>query len=77
MSEERERAGSALEAQLNRRKLLVSGAAAAYGLSAVGRAFGATPSLSELMAASGTVTFGSNYSDPVPKKAIAAVMKKA
>jgi multiple sugar transport system substrate-binding protein len=61
---------------LSRRSLLVSGAAglaAMYGLRAP-RALGST-SLADL-AAAGTVTFGSNYSDQVPKDAIAAVMQK-
>jgi multiple sugar transport system substrate-binding protein len=49
------------------------GLAAVYGLTA-GRARGAMPDswLSDL---SGTVTFGSNASDPVPKAAYAALFK--
>jgi multiple sugar transport system substrate-binding protein len=60
---------------LSRRKLLVSGAAGAaglYGLRASG-ASGAVPT-SLVAEAAGTVTFGSNASDPVPKKATAAVL---
>jgi multiple sugar transport system substrate-binding protein len=60
---------------LSRRKLLVSGAAGAaglYGLRA-SRAFGGVPT-SLVAEAAGTVTFGSNASDPVPKKATAAVL---
>jgi multiple sugar transport system substrate-binding protein len=67
---------SADGANLTRRTLLVSGAAASAGLlygsgparamSTVQRRFGS--------AAAGTVTFGSNYSDAVPKKAIANVI---
>ena len=63
---------------LTRRGMLATagaaGLAGAFGLTAA-RARGAVPtSLFEQVA--GTVTFGSNYSDPVPKKAIAAVMSK-
>jgi multiple sugar transport system substrate-binding protein len=61
---------------LSRRKLLVSGAAGAaglYGLRA-GRAFGGVPT-SLVAEAAGTVSFGSNASDPVPKAATAAVLK--
>ena len=63
--------------QTTRRGLLVAagagGLAAVYGLTAA-RARGAVPAswLSEL---SGTVSFGSNASDPVPKAAYAAVFK--
>ena len=60
---------------LSRRKLLVSGAAGAaglYGLRAAG-AMGAVPT-SLVAEAAGTVSFGSNASDPVPKKATAAVL---
>jgi multiple sugar transport system substrate-binding protein len=63
--------------QLTRRRVLAAagtgGLAAVFGLSAA-RARGAVPAswLSEL---SGTVTFGSNASDPVPKAAYAAVFK--
>jgi multiple sugar transport system substrate-binding protein len=63
--------------QTTRRGLLaaagVGGLAAVYGLTA-GRARGAVPTswLSEL---SGTVSFGSNASDPVPKAAYASVFK--
>ena len=59
---------------LSRRTLLVSGAAGAaslYGLRAA-RA-GAVPT-SLVSSAAGTVTFGSNASDPVPKAATAAVL---
>src|SRR5262249_46298652 len=62
--------------QISRREMLAlagaGGAAVALGLTA-GRARGAVPSaLLEQLA--GTVTFGSNGSDPVPKAAYAAVM---
>src|SRR5438067_663150 len=60
---------------LSRRKLLVSGAAGAaglYGLRA-GRAVGGVPT-SLVAEAAGTVSFGSNASAPVPKKATAAVL---
>jgi multiple sugar transport system substrate-binding protein len=64
--------------QLSRRTLLVSGAAgaaAAYGLTAA-KSWGALRSTDALDAvASGTVTFGSNASDPVPKAATASVLK--
>jgi multiple sugar transport system substrate-binding protein len=62
---------------LTRRRLLVSGAAGlagAYGLSAVARASGAVPTSLLEQVASGTVSFGSNYSDPVPKTAMAATL---
>jgi multiple sugar transport system substrate-binding protein len=62
--------------QLSRRKLLVSsgfGLAALASASAPG-AFGAAKRISH--GAAGTVSFGSNYSDPVPKKAMSAVLKK-
>jgi multiple sugar transport system substrate-binding protein len=69
-------AGGAGNPLLTRRSLVVAGAAgaaAAYGLGAA-RARGAVPtSLSSQLA--GTVTFGSNASDPVPKKAYANVFK--
>ena len=64
-----------LNPRLSRRKLLYSGAAGAaalYGASA-SRALGAAPEALDA-AAAGTVTFGSNYSDAVPKKAMAAVL---
>ena len=61
--------------QLSRRGLLAAagagGAAAVFGLSAA-RASGAVPE-AWLSSVSGTVSFGSNASDPVPKKAYAAV----
>ena len=63
--------------QLTRRGLLAAagagGLAAVYGLTAA-RARGAVPAawLSEL---AGTVTVGSNASDPVPKAAYGAVFK--
>ena len=59
---------------LSRRSLLATGAAgaAAYGLTAA-RARGAVP-MSLVSQLAGTVTFGSNASDPVPKKATAAVL---
>jgi multiple sugar transport system substrate-binding protein len=63
---------------LSRRGLVVGGAAglaAAYGLSAGGAsASGLSAAMREAFAA-GTVTFGSNASDPVPKKAYANVFK--
>ena len=63
---------------LSRRGLLlggVAGAAAAYGLTASGAAArDLSPALRRALTA-GTVTFGSNASDPVPKKAYANVFK--
>jgi len=63
---------------LTRRRLLVTGAAgaaAAYGATASGAAGrGLSSSLLRALTA-GTVTFGSNASDPVPKKAYANVFK--
>ena len=63
---------------LSRRGLLVggvAGAAAAYGLTASGAAArGFSPALRRALVA-GTVSFGSNGSDPVPKKAYANVFK--
>src|SRR5262245_58013988 len=63
---------------VTRRKLLLTGAAgaaAAYGLSSgSASARGLLPSLLRSSAA-GSVTFGSNASDPVPKKAYANVFK--
>jgi len=62
---------------LSRRKLLaggVAGVAAAYGLSAT-TASGARLPRWALVPQAGTVTFGSNASDPVPKKALASVFK--
>ncbi len=64
------------EQMLSRRKLLVSGVtgAAAFAGLRTARAFGGVPTaLVEQLA--GTVTFGSNASDPVPKAATAAVLK--
>jgi multiple sugar transport system substrate-binding protein len=62
---------------MTRRRLLaaagVGGLSAAYGLTAA-RARGAVPA-AWLEQLAGTVTFGSNGSDPVPKSAYAAVMK--
>jgi multiple sugar transport system substrate-binding protein len=66
------------DAVLTRRKLLASsaaGAAGLYGLSAA-RAFGAVPTALVNQVASGTVTFGSNYSDPTPHKALVATLTK-
>jgi multiple sugar transport system substrate-binding protein len=63
--------------RLSRRGLLTAGAggvAGIYGANA-SRAFGGTAPESVLSAASGTVSFGSNASDPVPKAAYAAVFK--
>jgi multiple sugar transport system substrate-binding protein len=63
-------------AVLNRRRLLltgVAGAATAYGLTASGAS---ARSLSPLRSSAGSVSFGSNASDPVPKKAYAAVFKQ-
>src|SRR6266536_1160898 len=64
------------EEMLSRRKLLVSGVAGAAAFAGLrtARAFGGVPTaLVEQLA--GTVTFGSNASDPVPKAATAAVLK--
>jgi multiple sugar transport system substrate-binding protein len=64
------------EEMLSRRKLLVSGVtgAAAFAGLRTARAFGGVPTaLVEQLA--GTVTFGSNASDPVPKAATAAALK--
>src|SRR5438552_4090239 len=61
---------------LSRRALLttgVAGAAAAYGLTAT-RGSAAVRPWSAVRTAAGTVTVGSNYSDPVPRKAIADVI---
>ena len=58
---------------LNRRALIltgVAGAATAYGLTASGAS---ARSLSPLGSSAGSVSFGSNASDPVPKKAYAQV----
>jgi multiple sugar transport system substrate-binding protein len=63
-------------AVLNRRRLLltgVAGAATAYGLTASGAS---ARSLSPLRSSAGSVSFGSNASDPVPKKAYVAVFKQ-
>ena len=63
---------------LSRRKLLVTGAAgaaAAYGLSAGGASARGLSSSIFKSAAAGSTSFGSNASDPVPKKAYANVMK--
>jgi multiple sugar transport system substrate-binding protein len=73
MSDPRSRASDPLEngTALTRRSLLVSGAAglgAIYGLTAP-RGSAALDAW-EAAAASGTVTFGSNYSDPLVKKAM-------
>src|SRR4051812_10366903 len=64
---------------MTRRRLLVSGAAGAataYGLTASGAAARSAFRSARRTAAAGTVTVGSNYSDPVPKKAMAAVFDK-
>jgi multiple sugar transport system substrate-binding protein len=64
---------------LSRRKLLATGGLGVASLAAVSApgAFGAMRRMSSSAAAkAGTVTFGSNYSDPVPKKAMAAVLHK-
>ena len=69
----REEAGNPL---LTRRKLLVTGvtgAAAVYGLTAGGAAARGLSSALWKSSTAGTVTFGSNGSDPVPKKAYADV----
>lgn len=71
MSDPQARSGS-----LTRRSLLASGAAGVagvYGLKSAARA-GAVP-MSLLAQEAGTVTFGSNASDQVPKQAYAAVFK--
>ena len=62
---------------LSRRKLLYSGAAGAAALYTAGasKAFGAGAPAAWDAAAAGTVTFGSNASDPVPKAAYAKVFK--
>jgi multiple sugar transport system substrate-binding protein len=62
---------------ITRRRLLGSGAlglAAAYGLTA-SKGSGALEAL-ERAVASGTVSFGSNYSDPTPHKALLATLNK-
>jgi multiple sugar transport system substrate-binding protein len=65
--------------RLSRRKLLYAGAAGAASAYTLGAAKGAGAALDwasrEAALAAGTVTFGSNYSDPVPKTAIANVLK--
>jgi multiple sugar transport system substrate-binding protein len=70
--------GEASNPRLNRRDLVLGGAAglaAAYGLSAGGAsAAGLSRAMRESFLA-GSVTFGSNASDPVPKKAYANVFK--
>jgi multiple sugar transport system substrate-binding protein len=61
---------------LNRRALIltgVAGAATAYGLTASGAS---ARSLAPLGSSASSVSFGSNASDPVPKKAYAAVFKQ-
>src|SRR5215218_8460671 len=61
---------------LTRRRLVyggVTGAAAAYGLSATAAGAARRPWVSGGNLASGTVTFGSNASDAVPKQALANV----
>ncbi len=63
---------------VSRRKLLVTGAAgaaAAYGLSASGASARGLSSSIFKSAAAGSTSFGSNASDPVPKKAYANVFK--
>ena len=63
---------------VSRRKLLVTGAAgaaAAYGLSAGGASARGLSSSIFKSAAAGSTSFGSNASDPVPKKAYANVFK--
>ena len=68
----------ASQARLSRRRLLLTGAAGvatAYGLSAGGASARSFSSSIFKSAAAGTVTFGSNASDPVPKKAFANVFK--
>jgi multiple sugar transport system substrate-binding protein len=60
---------------LNRRRLIltgVAGAATAYGITASGAS---ARSLSPLHSSAGSVSFGSNASDPVPKKAYVNVFK--
>jgi len=62
---------------MSRRKLLATGAtgmAAAYGLTAAKGSAARLPRWA-LVPQAGTVTFGSNASDPVPKKALASVFK--
>jgi multiple sugar transport system substrate-binding protein len=70
--------GEDLNPSLSRRGLIVggvAGVAAAYGLSAGGAAAGSLAPSARRALAAGTVTFGSNASDPVPKKAYANVFK--
>jgi multiple sugar transport system substrate-binding protein len=65
-------------ARLSRRRLLLTGAAGAataYGLAAGGASARGLSSSIFKSSAAGTVTFGSNASDPVPKKAYANVFK--
>jgi len=65
--------------RLSRRKLLYTGATGVAAAYTLGAAKGAGAALDwasrEAALAAGTVTFGSNASDPVPKTAIANVMK--
>ena len=72
--------GRLVSAPLSRRSLLVSGAAglaSLYGLTASrGAASTRARRLPAALRATGTVTLGSNYSDPVPKKALKAAIDK-
>ena len=64
--------------RLSRRGLLlggVAGAAAAYGLSAGGASASGLSAAMRAASLAGTVSFGSNQSDPVPKKAYANMFK--
>jgi multiple sugar transport system substrate-binding protein len=79
MSDERPASTEAGNPLMTRRRLLVSGAAgaaAAYGLTASGATARTLAEAMRRSALAGTVTVGSNYSDPVPKKAMAAVFDK-
>jgi len=78
MSDTRGHSPETSQSALSRRKLLVTGAAgaaAAYGLSASGASARGLSSSIFKSAAAGSTSFGSNASDPVPKKAYANVFK--
>jgi multiple sugar transport system substrate-binding protein len=63
------------EGTLTRRRLLVGGAAGVAGIYGVTAARAGAVPVSLLAQEAGTVTFGSNASDPVPKKAYQDVFK--
>ncbi len=70
---------SVMQADLGRRSLL-KGLAGMAGLAAVGPALGACSSSSGTSSGGGgssAITFGSNYSDPAPKQAFAALVTAA